>query len=58
MNIQPISPIEQLKNSRDKHYGLDGSSIYNKATGDTEKEITELSFEEILRVVRKDENSI
>jgi hypothetical protein len=48
MYIQPIEPIQHIKNLNDKYYTLDGTTLYNKATGHTEKDITEMSFEEIL----------
>lgn len=53
--IQPIKPIQPIRNIDKQLHYLDGTQVYNKHTGNTEGDITEMSFEEVLKIVREKE---
>ena len=55
MDIQLGEPIQSIKNLEDKYYDLDGTTLYNKTTGHTEKDLEEMSFEEILNNLEVEE---
>lgn|GEM_PF-3037226 len=48
--IQPISPIQRVKNTKDKLHDLDGNNLYSVSAGDTEKDLDTMSFQEILKI--------
>lgn len=54
-----IQPTQAVQKPNNELYDLDGSTLYNKQTGNTEGDITEMSFGEILEKVlrrKSDEN--
>lgn len=47
--IHPISPVHGIKNIKDKLYNIDGNSLYNEQTGNTENELETMSFQDVLK---------
>lgn len=50
-----VPPVQRTSRTNNSLYDLDGNDVYSKVTGNTEADIEEISFKEVLNKLLEEE---